>query len=419
MRKMLFVTIALWFLLMGQVLQGHLSSLEAENNIAIYTFVINPRIVDPNQPTTLSWNVTGATKLYLVVSDSGLRQEIPNAQLPIGSYQYTLLASTTFVLVAEDAQGQTVKSQPITVTVCPCTNTTPDYLPTSTPALYPQTWKFGMLVRVRSVIPFSWLRVRPSSYSPVLDTALSGSNLAIESAAATWDGVQWWWLVKRIDGSIVGYVEQNALELTPTTPNQVDTSPTLIPATYLPQLVSFSSDAPIVRYDGSITLRWKTVNTVDVHIFGSGFDKSNLPSEGTITIPVSSLPPSEVPLIFYLEGHSSAGMIAAIPMLTTEVHIDSGVVVRSFTVEPLIVGADRNVMLTWNIFGASRLYLIECGNMCAGVTTLPQELAGAALPVGTWQYRIAEGTQSTSLILVALNSQGWGTHSEAVNVTFR
>jgi hypothetical protein len=97
-------------------------------------------------------------------------------------------------------------------------------------------WQAGTLVRVKPSVPFSWLRKAPSSSSAVLDTAPAGDYLVIYATPPVWDGVQWWWAVRR--GNVIGYVEQNSLEevlLVPTVPGEaVSPTPTVPPASPTP-----------------------------------------------------------------------------------------------------------------------------------------------------------------------------------------
>jgi|GEM_PF-599645 len=74
------------------------------------------------------------------------------------------------------------------------------------------SYNAGTLLRIKLTIPYSWLRSTPSSNGDVIDTARGGEFVFIISPVAQWDGVQWWWAVRRGSGSVTGYVEQTALE---------------------------------------------------------------------------------------------------------------------------------------------------------------------------------------------------------------
>lgn len=96
--------------------------------------------------------------------------------------------------------------------------------PTNTPQ--PQTsprgsWTTATTLRVKSRVPFVWLRAAPNSYAGVLLTVASGISLTVANDNAVLDG-QWWWLVKHPGSGVTGWVEQASLELStgpaPTTP---------------------------------------------------------------------------------------------------------------------------------------------------------------------------------------------------------
>src|SRR5689334_18096742 len=74
-----------------------------------------------------------------------------------------------------------------------------------------ESWGVGALLRIKASVAFSWLRVSPSASARILATAPSGEYLVVAGAAPQWDGVQWWWRIRW--GSLIGYVEQQSLEL--------------------------------------------------------------------------------------------------------------------------------------------------------------------------------------------------------------
>ncbi len=103
-------------------------------------------------------------------------------------------------------------------------------------------WQAGALVRVKLTVPFSWLRRAPSSAGGVLDTAPSGDYLVIHTATPYWDGVQWWWTVRR--GNLIGYVEQDSLELVLAAPTGTVAPPTTnAPTTAAPTTMPGSTTA--------------------------------------------------------------------------------------------------------------------------------------------------------------------------------
>jgi hypothetical protein len=106
-----------------------------DTGIVFHSFTVTPPIANFNQTVTVTWNVTGATTLRLSAyadpqHGGDMPFDMPNAQLPIGSYQYTIpytvphgiLATFTFYLVAGRSDGRIVYSPPFNVTVpCPYT----------------------------------------------------------------------------------------------------------------------------------------------------------------------------------------------------------------------------------------------------------------------------------------------------------
>jgi hypothetical protein len=97
-------------------------------------------------------------------------------------------------------------------------------------------WGVGALLRVKASVPFSWLRSVPSVGGSVLDTAPRGDYLVVASASPAWDGVQWWWQVRR--GSVLGWVEEGSLELVIAAPAPGPTNtpaPTVVVPTATPR----------------------------------------------------------------------------------------------------------------------------------------------------------------------------------------
>ncbi len=80
-------------------------------------------------------------------------------------------------------------------------------------------------LRIKLTVAYAWLRSLPDSTSPSIDTAGRGEFVSVASPAPAWDGVQWWWAVRRGSGAVTGWVEQNSLEqaiavtVTPATPS--------------------------------------------------------------------------------------------------------------------------------------------------------------------------------------------------------
>jgi len=72
----------------------------------------------------------------------------------------------------------------------------------------PTTWTVGTLLQAKPGIPFNWLRAAPSSFAFPIDYAPNGDTLTVVSKKPQWDGVQFWWQVRRARGMVMGYVEQ-------------------------------------------------------------------------------------------------------------------------------------------------------------------------------------------------------------------
>ncbi len=102
----------------------------------INTFSAEPSVADWNQPITLSWNVSGATRLRFAAFTSPAHGgatlgELANASLPEGTMQYTIRPNTIsplyFTLEASNDQGWT-QVETIAITVrCPYAFITSDH----------------------------------------------------------------------------------------------------------------------------------------------------------------------------------------------------------------------------------------------------------------------------------------------------
>ena len=68
--------------------------------------------------------------------------------------------------------------------------------------------------RIRSDIPFAWLRSAPSSIAPPIATILhsTGASLITAGSDTYWDGYQWWWQMTTYpQRDIKGWVEQASM----------------------------------------------------------------------------------------------------------------------------------------------------------------------------------------------------------------
>ncbi len=81
----------------------------------------------------------------------------------------------------------------------------------ATPA--PASYTLGMLLQIKTGLPFAWLRSLPASNAAIIDTAGSSEFVIIASPAPQFDGTQWWWAVRRGSGNVTGWVEQNSLQI--------------------------------------------------------------------------------------------------------------------------------------------------------------------------------------------------------------
>lgn len=75
----------------------------------------------------------------------------------------------------------------------------------------PVDWRVGDVVRVRTTIPFSWLRYAPNSIAGTVFTVRSGEEVILQQGPQ-FDNVQNWWNVRIAAFSISGWVEENSLE---------------------------------------------------------------------------------------------------------------------------------------------------------------------------------------------------------------
>ena len=82
---------------------------------------------------------------------------------------------------------------------------------TPTPTPVPSAWKAGDVVRVRPLVPFSWLRSTPGSASAVVYTVPPGQTLILQDGPLS-DNVQNWWRVALPYSGISGWVEEGSLE---------------------------------------------------------------------------------------------------------------------------------------------------------------------------------------------------------------
>lgn len=75
----------------------------------------------------------------------------------------------------------------------------------------PNVWRPGDIVRVRSHIPFSWLRTTPGSHSGIQHTVYPPPQLIVQQGPLH-DGVQNWWQVLVPNTFVSGWVEESSLQ---------------------------------------------------------------------------------------------------------------------------------------------------------------------------------------------------------------
>ncbi len=138
---------------------------------------------------------------------------------------------------------------------------------TAVPAGGKANWPASTIVRIKLTVPFAWLRAAPSSTSGPADYAPTGDTLMIISSFAVNDGTQWWWQVRRVKGTILGYVEQNSVEpvavavINTPTPIAAASTPTpiIIVVTSVP---TAGAGTPVATVSGAAPAATWTVGTL-------------------------------------------------------------------------------------------------------------------------------------------------------------
>lgn len=95
--------------------------------------------------------------------------------------------------------------------------------PTPPPSSGAANWQQGTFVHVRGGVPFVWFRAQPTPGSMPIHTVFAGTNLVVMSGPSQDTYGQWWWLMRDPRYSVLGWVEQNTVEVTGTTPAPVPT----------------------------------------------------------------------------------------------------------------------------------------------------------------------------------------------------
>lgn len=95
--------------------------------------------------------------------------------------------------------------------------------PTPTPQPQPgngaANWQQGNVVRVKFGVPFVWFRGQPFPGNAPIHTVFRGVDLVVMGGPSQDSYGQWWWLVRDPRYSVLGWVEQNTVELVGSTPN--------------------------------------------------------------------------------------------------------------------------------------------------------------------------------------------------------
>lgn len=142
--------------------------------------------------------------------------------------------ATALAVTASSIVGSTVQAAPV-----------PVQQQAATPA--PAAFTVGMLLQIKLSVAYSWLRNLPASTAVVIDTAKSGEFVIVASPTPQFDGVQWWWAIRRGSGSVTGWVEEQALQpaVNPTaTASLAATIPPTVPAA-LPIMTVTPATAPL------------------------------------------------------------------------------------------------------------------------------------------------------------------------------
>ena len=140
----------------------------------------------------------------------------------MNKFQISVLA-TALAITASGIVGNAVQAAP-------------SYQQVATPT--PAAYTVGELLQIKPSVAYSWLRNLPASTAAVIDTAKANEFVIVASPAPQYDGVQWWWAIRRGSGTVTGWVEEQALQVAVSGPTATATlapgviaPPTLVPST--------------------------------------------------------------------------------------------------------------------------------------------------------------------------------------------
>jgi hypothetical protein len=89
--------------------------------------------------------------------------------------------------------------------------------PTPTPQPPPGSgaanWQQGNVVRVKAGVPFVWFRAQPFPGNAPIHTVFRGVDLVVMGGPSQDSYGQWWWLVRDPRYSVLGWIEQNSVDL--------------------------------------------------------------------------------------------------------------------------------------------------------------------------------------------------------------
>jgi len=316
----------------------------------INSFRVNPAEIGPGESATLSWNVTGATRVTL--TNGG---EASTVNLT-GSRTVSPPATTTYTLTACNVQGDCVTAS-ATVTV----------------KSYPVIRSFKASpaeIRIGQSSTLSW-------------EVINASRVTLTNASASSDGT-----VGLNDNLTVSPRTTTTYTLTACNPagDCVSSSVTVTVKPLLPGIVTFTATPSTIFEGNSSVLSWRVENASRVTLTNS-VDKWNVQLVDALTVS------PEDTTTYTLTAFNVAGEVVSAAVTVTVEGRPLVPVIDLFRATPSAISAGQCTQLSWATHGAFRVTL-------ADTTT------------GTVQEVVASGSQqvcpgvTTAYILTAYNKAG-------------
>ena len=333
-------------------------SVIAYEALAISDFSASSEVVASGDQITLQWTIAGnPTSLTLTTSDDPSPIDLMGASLATGSLNVTIDAETTFILTAENAQGDTATDR-LTVSLLP---------PEPVIFLFDASDTF---VLSGSTVTITW---QVAGATELFLSDDHGNMIDISNKMTDSDMID---VTVDMDTTYTLLAENIA---------GTDTASFLV-AVGEPVTAQLSTSETMIQEGESVVLSWTTTHASSIEIVSSDGDTLDLTGKNIASDSIEVFP-SAGSITYTLEAEGFAGPVSS----SVTIDVDPLVNIVDFSASPETIDSGQSTTLSWHITDAST-YTLEAIDS-SGTTTLDTSMLGmmdslTLTPAETTTYRL-------------------------------